>query len=577
MRRNLLICLAVVLALPIMSLTACSRDEEEESPTENLPQVSVLTIEPGLQQEIIVTGEVQAQKSARFTAEFVSDVQEVLVKAGDPVSEGDLLLKLTAENVQAQFATARETYNTAYQNLEQTRINNQRNVESARISLEAAKTNLDTLLQKNTARKRQAEETLKSTTINLDLSLASAQTNLENQIASARITGEQAVLDIDRILEISNDRDDFNFIKEVHIGVRDPTFHYDVEIAYGILRRTLNATDYSYDAVMSLLEETNVVLSDVLITLGNSITGVDYPETTHNQNIATITNHQGSVSTAMLNMESSKRSLETARKSSGNTSQVLIDAQALYDATIADLDAAEANARRDVQKADIAYQASQASANVSDVSARSTLTSRGGDVDQARINADKLQITAPFAGTVADVAVRENDEILVGDYLLTVEDATSLKIIAYVAPQDAPGIRPGQVATLVPGGTAIVTSVAPSADPVTKKVKVELRQEPSSVQAGQFVEVKILSTTDTDDNRIYAPVTAVHIKASEVYVWGIESSDQGTTTKKIPVTIGTVRGSSILIESGLRVGDRIILDGGRRLKDNGIEVSVLQL
>lgn len=558
--------------LPVITvLTACTVDSTSSDTTEEAGvPVHVEAVRPGLRRDFSVTGEVTAEKSATITSDFRADITEVRVQPGDAVRRGQELVTMQSANVKARYSTANTSYVTAAQNLEQTKITNRKNVESAKAAMETAETNLQTLLVQNQARRTQAEETLASAGVNLTLSVASAQTALDNAVRSARVTAEQALFEADQIVELSNDRDDLSTVKERHIGVLDPTFHSQVEIAlYGGYASLKQSSD-TYDSMSLLLEEVEVVMEMVLRTLQNSVTSVEYPESAHDANVRDVTGQLTSVRSMISSLQTAQRNIETAQKQNGGSdSQVMIDAQANYQVTIAEIDAAEVNARRQVEQAKIAYETAIASSSVAEIGARSTLASVAGELTQARVENDKLTILAPFDGVVVDVPVREGEEVAVGDVLTIVENDAVLKIVAYLSPDEARGVKAGDSVLLDNSIVANISAVAPSADPITKKYKVEIQNDTDVLQPGEFVRITFSAQGAIGDERIFLPISAVHIKASETFVWTVTQSGSHLLANKTPVRLGELAGEYVEVRTGVQQGQRVVLQGGRLIQDSG--------
>ena len=257
-------------------------------------------------------------------------------------------------------------------------------------------------------------------------------------------------------------------------------------------------------------------------------------------------------------------------------SQVLVDAEAQYNVTIAELDAAETNAKRQLEQARIAYETAQASAGVAETGARSTLASVSGELQQARIENNKLTFLAPFDGVVVDVPVRDGEEVSAGDVVAIVENDSQLKIVAYISPSEARGVKVGDRVLLQNNIPATLSAVAPSADPITKKYKVEILETTEELQPGEFVRITFRTQSESTDERIFLPVGAVHVKASEVYVWAAVDSGSTLVSRKIPVRLGVLEGQYVEVTSGVLEGDDIIVDGGRLLQQSGTQVRVPQ-
>jgi multidrug efflux system membrane fusion protein len=84
----------------------------------------------------------------------------------------------------------------------------------------------------------------------------------------------------------------------------------------------------------------------------------------------------------------------------------------------------------------------------------------------------------------------------------------------------------------------------------------------------EFVNAHLLVNTLT--NVVRVPVAAVQIGAQGSFVWLIDQN--GTVTSK-PVKLGPVDGQFQQVDSGLQVGNRVVIDGADRLRD-GMKVTI---
>lgn len=560
-----------------LSLRGCFRSDIEQQATGVLPSVTVQPIEPGLLRRFSVTGEVEAEKYANFQADFTSTVQEIFVRVGDTVSQGQQLLILQAPEVSQQLTTANAVYTTTAQGLAQTRITAQQNVEDAKIAVKTAQINLEKLLQENAARKRQAEQTLQSATLNLELSSDLKETALQNTINSTQTTVRQALVLADELLEYSPVQAGLTYVKETHLGVRDPTQKRNTVDALNEAYRALQSFTPSYSNALALLADTESALQMLVTTLFNSVTSPQYTQDTLNSNIDAVNAQLSAVRALKSSLQTAKSDLDQTRRQAGGTSQVIIDAQAQYETTIAQLEAQEQKARLEVERASNALESAIASARASEISAISSVTSARGQLDQAQISSDKLAIIAPFDGVVTQMPVRIGRKVQVGELVAAVENASWLKVVAYVSAEEVRYITAGEVATIDDAYTATVDSVAPSADPQSKKYKVELRMASGALLPGEFVQVTLKGERTIEDNRIFLPVSAVHVTAAQTFVWIAWEEDGVTVAHKQPVTLGDLSGKYIEIRSGIELGDRVIIQGGRALSTDGQQISVAEI
>ena len=585
-RKQFIIAVAVIIF--VLLFKSCGSEMGTETTEEALPSATVIDIEPGLQREMSATGEVETEKSANFIAEFKATVQDIAVKIGDTVTEGQSLVTLRAFEVEQKFNTANAYYISKGQTYQQTKIQSQHNVSEAQIALKTAQINLEKLQKENAAKTIQAEQTLKSAQLNLELSEASAQTALENAMRKTQTTVHDALTRADEILEFSPEQTGLAYEKETHIGVRDPIQKLKVRDAMIDAYNAYQSLQMRYTDTLSLLQATENALSMLLITLHNSVTSTEYTVDNLNTDISDITKNLSNVRTIISELSTAKAALDSAMQTTGGRSQIIIDAEAAYALTLAQLEASLRSAELDVERAKGALETAIASAKSNEISAYSNITTAKGDLEQARISQDELNIVAPFDGVVTDIPVRLGREVQQGEVILTMENADWLKITTYVSADEVRQIQIRDRVMVNGQQKATVASVAPSADPATKKFKVELRMDgDADLQVGSFVRLtfSLHSDQSQQDMRIFLPVTAVHVSAAETFVWTArEVEDEESTTEsgttifsahKQQVTIGDLSGKYIEIIEGVQQGDRVITEGGRALNTEGQNILLL--
>lgn len=566
------------LPLALVLITGCTASGEQAAEEEFLAPVDVGEVYTGLRREFTVTGEVTAKRRADFTTEFRTTVEQVMVKPGDEVRSGQILVRLDASNVDQRYNTAAASYTTAGLNLQQARLNAQKVVESAEAALKTAETSLRNAEAQDAERRKQAERTLEAAKTNVALSVDSAEVELENTIRTTETTVEAALTTADAMIEGSSLYSDNSYTNEIHIGVKDSVFLFETKTRLMANRNALYAFQPSYDGAMALLRQTEQTLTDIIRVLNNSVTSPAYPQSALEGNITTINSQLSSVRGLISRLQSAQTAVKTAMQANGGKSESILNAEAAYSATIADLDATLERSRRQVEEAKIALQSARTSAGISELSARTSLTSVSGELMQAKIEKDKLVVRAPFDGQVADVSAREGSTMQSGDAIVAVEDTSGMKIVAYLPASSARHLKVNDPVRVGSKEQSVISAIAPSADPVTKKYKVEILLENSSLKPGEFVPVLFTigeqENIDPEAQRIFVPVTAVQLLSTETFVWTVAEGSGATVVQKTPVTLGSIEGQSVEIVSGLTDGDRIVVKGGRVIEDEGTKVRV---
>lgn len=573
-------------------IVACEakKDLDEEV---YLPRVATLNIKPGLQQEFAITGQVFAHQISRTTSEVRGKVDSIFVKPGDTVSKGQRLISLSSSEVSSIFNAAGSALRNAQLGLEGTQLSAQKNIEAAEIALETAETTLENALRQNETLRKQAEETLNAAKLNVDLSVTAAQTNLDNAIKNALPTVQPALTVCDQILGVSELYKYSNDFYENNLGAFNKNTKTIAEQALENTQRQLASYSESYENALSLLSNTEDVLQKTITLLNNSLTGANYTQDVLTAHISSVTEQLPYIRTATSTLQSAKDAMELARQQNGSSkSQTVLNAEAAYEATITQLEANEESARKAVESAQNALENAKRSAELSRLSAKSSLDTAFGSYDQARITKEKLLVKAPFNGKVVEIYVKTGQEVNPGVPLITVEDDSKLSIVAYLSSNDVQKVKIGDEITINHEIKSTITAISPSADPITKKYKVEIDYErpvpevsdeellalrpsappeDSELIPGELVKLAFQTGEEFDRDRLFVPLPSLHIYPTEIFVWKVENGQ----TIKTPVQIGEIEGDYVEILRGLSIGDEIIVEGGRLIEEEGAKVEII--
>lgn len=128
---------------------------------------------------------------------------------------------------------------------------------------------------------------------------------------------------------------------------------------------------------------------------------------------------------------------------------------------------------------------------------RAALEAAQARVEQIELDIARLEIRAPFAGTLEEDAAETGARLGIGDVCARLADLAPLKVVGYVSELDVDRIALGQRvrARLVNGDTAEgrITHVAPVADADTRTydVEVSLPNPGHRLRAGATAEIRI--------------------------------------------------------------------------------------
>lgn len=564
----------IFITLGLISLSACSSAEPQEVTEEKkfVPQVSLLTVESGLEQSFDITGDVLPLRSTQITSEQRGKVTQVNFKEGDKVEANARVLSINSPDIAASVRTAANNLQSAKGQLESTRLSAQETIRSAEVSLETAELNLKNTLKQNEAAKKQAEENVKSTETSLKLNIAAAETELNNSIKSIRPTVQNAFNVANLIIGATNAYRDLDNDSRDLIGVAKVNSKNEAENNLIQLESMLASSPSNYTEALQILIKAEEAMEKTLIALNNSTTGEKYTQSQLIADINSVTPQLSTIQTTINNLNSRKAALDNAKQSNNKSSQTLIQAEATLESTLAQLEANERSAQKAVESARINLENAKKSAQLSESSAKSSLSSIAGQYDLALVNQGKLTIEAPFKGQIRELLVKEGEEVNPGSSLFTIEDVSEIKIIAFLSAKDIENIKIGDQVEINQGAiSAPIHSISSSPDPITKKYRVEIRSADENLKPGALINLKFKSDSKkTSSDKLFIPLTSIHILPGDIFVWIVENEK----VMKKAIEIGEISGNFVEVKNGLIAGDRIVDESGRLIEEEGTEVSV---
>jgi RND family efflux transporter MFP subunit len=203
--------------------------------------------------------------------------------------------------------------------------------------------------------------------------------------------------------------------------------------------------------------------------------------------------------------------------------------------------------------------------------AQANLSALDAQVREGRVQLQYYRVTAPTAGVVGDIAVREGDRITTSTLITTVDDKAGLEAYVQVPVDRAPELKVGLVTQILDAGGKVVAQnpisfVSPRADPATQTVlaKSLLRNAPADIKLQQFLKIRVIWRSAPG---LTIPVTAVTRVNGQYFCYVAESAGNGLVAKQHPVQIGEVQGNNYVVRGGLKPGDRLIVSGIQKIAD----------
>ncbi len=238
--------------------------------------------------------------------------------------------------------------------------------------------------------------------------------------------------------------------------------------------------------------------------------------------------------------------------------------------TKADFDSVEA--RRDAalarRQAIVAQIASQ----------KARIQGAGAQQQDASISLADTMLTAPFPGVVISKRIARGSLVGAGSPAFVLADTRLAKVSFGVPDRALASFQPGDSLSVkvesLPDHdfTGRVSSIAPSADPASRVFAVEL----AIPNAARALRVGMLATVvagakENGDVQPSIPLAAV-VKGlpggRDGYgVYTIQTRHGADHVRLQPISLGAVKGSAVIVTSGLEPGQRIVSSAGLQLTD----------
>ena len=183
-------------------------------------------------------------------------------------------------------------------------------------------------------------------------------------------------------------------------------------------------------------------------------------------------------------------------------------------------------------------------------------------LEAARKRLADATLTAPFAGTVVQVSIREG-ETAYGEKVVRLADLTTLEVVAQVDELDIGELQVGQEAEIrldaFPGQVLAgrVARITPGATPQRGTVgyEVVIAFSPGKVAVRPDMTANLQITTLTHDDTLLVPARAVEARGRYKYVRVLDAG----RWRDVRVTTGLSDGDDTEILEGLKEGQQVLV------------------
>lgn len=520
----------VALAAILCACGAPAASEQTESDTTTVTRGNITATVSG-------SGSISAARTVNLAFQTSGVVAQILVEAGDTVSEGTALAVLDTRDSALQVASAQAALDSANARLAQVTQGNTRpaDLTSAQAQLASAQAQLASARERLAALRNPSPSAISSA----ELRVTQAQTSLQTTRDSSSATKTKAEIDLAKASEsliqaqskFANARDNWKWVQDY--GTDPSTGRSIGDAAINTYRDTFVAAD----SAVRTAEQTVI---QAQITLNNA----------REAEIANVTQAEQSLKDAQVQ-------LEALRNPTASDIAAAV-------ATVGQNEAAVASAQASLDKivvpgteTDVAIQ-------------QAAVTQAEQSLAQAKLRLDNATLKAPFAGVISavDIVVGQTTSgaamQLIDRDPLRIELSLSENDIVQVAVGDTVDITVDAIRDWQQSGT--ITAIAPAADTssgvVAYNAQIDFSDNDPRLLVGMTANLTIV--TDQRENILIVPNSALLPKGAGrvVQVVGADGNPQ-----EVDVTIGISDGIVSEVLSGLEEGQTIISTPTSRTND----------
>jgi membrane fusion protein (multidrug efflux system) len=546
--------------------------EEKTEEKEKVYRVETVVIDSSMNNvdEIKTVGSVEAESGVDVVALSSGTVRSVFFEVGDEVFANSLLadihnnsLLTNYNNSQVNLFNMQNSYNSSLNVTGDSIRQAELGVEKAEESVEAAKIALKT-----------AEDNRKN--------------SLELQEKANNETRDKAIIAYSGYLNtVDTALDQINYIIQAEDGP---------ELA-GI-RNTLSARDFSVlEKARSYYKSAKKMYQELSLASPNRETIKNYIEQelnlleeTKNTVAYTIKALDNTVSSA----EFSDAAISSQRTAFFTLQNNVVSTQSGAEATLAGLNNLKANNKNQTDALNNAVEAAESQLESAIIglenskivlsntikgqdqqvlSAQISLDNAQGQLDLLSSQLGDLTVRAPIKGRITSKMIEIGAEVNPGQKIARIEQSDTVKIIVNLPSSDVYRIKNGQKVLLGDDFEGEIILISPAADPITKKVKVEILFDNKNKELipGTFIDViiPVEKPKQSRENSFFIPLRAVTITQNESFVFLVREEKASKTIIKT----GQVAGALIEVLSGIDNGDILIVEGGKSLEEgNRVEI-----
>ncbi len=579
--KKFLIILAGIFLIVFVAFSALNKPQLNEQPASS-EKIQVKTAVLGQSTSSVsyieTTGRVKADNKVNLVAMTSGTLRNLFFEVGDKINQNQILGQIYDSAVLTNLNTAQAGYNNLRQSLEITKQSTQENIKQAEIALESAresvrvaevglKTAKDNYSNSLNLQKNRTADTYANAVVSFD-DFLSGVNNALNQV--------DYIIGADGSYQISGIEKTIALLNPESLNIAEENYFSAKNLYQDLLEANVNEQNIVHQTsrAVNLLSQTRIAINSAINVLDNTLPSSSFSEATLNAQKSNLNNLRNIISGSLTSVQSIKQNLNNLSLNNKQQSDGLANAVKTAENQLE-------LAKLSYKNAEVQLQNARQAKDQQIIAAQSSLNNAGGQLSLASSQAADLTLKAPISGQITGKFASVGTEVSPGFKVAEISQKDLLKIETDIDSDDIYSIQVGNQALVNNKYEARVININPSADPVTKKVRVELalNEKDANLIPETFVDLIIFtsdnqSEPDASENNLNTlfnlPLDAVIISQNKNYVF----VNQNGVAKMKEVEIGEINADQVQVLSGLNTQDEIIIQGNRQLEDGQpIEIS----
>ncbi|MDD5770487.1 MAG: efflux RND transporter periplasmic adaptor subunit [Candidatus Gracilibacteria bacterium] len=512
------------------------------------------------------------------------------------------------------YASTEEQLKIAQTQLDNINVQGKNTMQMTNTSLDLAQKSLDTAI----LNLENFEKNYTQTIDGLEVKKQNLLKNINTTITSSSSNIDSVLTYADTILGVSDANKNLNDSYEIYLSAKDTTIKTKAENDWRNAKALYDDFTKSnlsdLDKLNNLLDITNktIILYEDLVKISdNSIVSSSFSDSSLSTMKTTIKTNQSvvlgvksglvslqnswddlasTISSTKTNLETSKISLNQAitiaqaslvnTQNSTNTNldtvagnKTLLENQ--LKSTIANIKTQRDNLDNAVKIAQNTYNSTKAKLDASLAGVKSQLAGVSGQKNSLLQQVDNTIIKAPFDGIITSKNIEVGTLVNPGTPVFAISKNGTKIVKSDLNSDNIKFIKVGQEVLISKNGlssTGTISLVSASADNITKMYNVEVKilnnDFSKKMVLGDYVDVYLKKDLGNLNNQIIIPFSSLITGSSgEFYVYLVGS---GNILKSQIIKIGETNSNELVVEDGLKVGDKIVTSGTLNLSEGDI-------